>query len=113
VREPQDERDAKRTDERRGENSVDRAHVRDDRAAAKPRELAGQRRLEPRAAEGFVRGAEGAHTAILGQHPFDGAVGEHDDLVHVRGQRTDLRHGRRKRGVTRIDLLRDEDELAH
>ena len=104
---------AQRPHERGGEDGVDRAHVRDDRASPEPRELARERGLEARAAQRPVPGAERAHAAVVGQHARDGAVGEHDDLVDERRERADLRHRRRERRVPRIDLLRDEDELRH
>ena len=113
VREPEDERDAQRPDERRGENGVDRAHVRHDRTPAQSGQLTRERSLELRAAQRLPAGAERAHAAVLRQDAGNGAVREHDDLVDQRCERRDLRHGRSERGVPRIDLLRDEDDLAH
>ncbi len=113
MREPEDERNAQRPHERRGENGVDRAHVRDDGAAPKPGKLARQRGLEARATECLVRRPEGAHAAVLRKHALDRAVGEHDDLVDELRERADLRDRRGERRMARIDLLRDEDELRH
>ena len=113
MREPEDERDAQRAHERGGEDGVDRAHVRDDGSSPQARKLARERGLEARAAQRSVAGAKRADAAVVGEHARDGAVGEHDDLVDETGERADLRHGRRERGMARIDLLRDEDELAH
>ncbi len=113
MREPEDERDPQRTDERRGENRVDRAHVGDDGASTKPTQLAHQRRLEPRAAEDLVARSERPHAAVVGQRARHGAVRDHDDLVHELGERSDLRDRGGKRRMARVDLLRDEDELGH
>ena len=81
MREPEDERDPQRADERRGENGVDRAHVRDDGASAETRKLAREGGLEARAAQRPSAGAERADAAVLRQHARDRAVREHDDLV--------------------------------
>ena len=112
MREPENERDAQRAHERRGENGVDRAHVRDDGAPAEAGQLARQRSLEAGATNRPVAGAERPHAAVVRQHARNRAVREHDDLVDERRERGDLGHGRRERRVPRIDLLGDEDELA-
>ncbi len=112
VREPEDERNPERPDERRAEHRVDRAHVRDD--ADGPRaELARERRLEAQAAADLATVAEQPHARVRRERPVRRAVGEHDELVHVRRERADHRHRRSERVVRRVDLLRDEDELPH
>ena len=84
VREPEDERDAQGTGERRCEHGVDRAHVRDDGSSAKAGKLARQRGLEARSAQRSTARTERADAAVLWQHARHGAVGEHDDLVDER-----------------------------
>ena len=80
---------------------------------AEARKLAREGGLEAGTAQHAVSGAEGAHAAVVRKHARNGAVGEHDDLVDERRKRGDLRHGRRERRMSRIDLLGDEDELRH
>jgi hypothetical protein len=53
------------------------------------------------------------NAAVLGKNSGYDAVGEHDDLVDELGEGADLRHRGRERRMTRVDLLRDEDELRH
>ena len=113
VREPEDERDPQRAHERSGEDGVDRAHVRNDGPSPETGKLARERGFEARTAQRSVPGSERADAAVVGKHARDGAVREHDDLVDECGERADLGHGRGERRMTRIDLLRDEDELAH
>ena len=113
MREPEDERDPQRADERRREHGVDRAHVRDDGAAAKTRELAREGGLEARSAQRPSARAERPDAAVLRQHARNGAVREHDDLVDEGRERGDLGDGRRERRMPRIDLLGDEDDLRH
>ncbi len=113
MREPEDERNAERTHERGGEHGVDRAHVRDDGTSPQTAELARQRSLEAGTASRLVTGSEGTDAAVRRQHALDRVVRENDDLVDELGQGADLRDGGRERGMRRVDLLRDEDELGH
>jgi hypothetical protein len=113
VREPEDQRDPQRTDERSCEHGVDGAHVRDDSASAKTRKLARQRGLEARSAQRPSAGTEGADAAVLRQHAGDGAVSQDDDLVDEGRECGDLGDSRGERGMPGVDLLRDEEELSH
>ena len=93
-----------------GEHGVDRAHVRNDSSAAQPAQLTRERGLEARSTQSLVLRAEGAHAAVPGKHSRNRAVGEHDDVVHELGERSDLHRGGERR-MARIDLLCDEDDL--
>ena len=111
VGEPEDDGDPERPGERRGEHGVDRAHVRDDRAAAEAAQLGRDGSLEPRPATRLRPRPKRADAAVRRQRLGNHAVREHDELVHPGRERTNLRHRRRECRVSRIDLLRDEDEL--
>ncbi len=113
VREPKDERDAEGPDKRCSEDRVDRAHVRNHRAAAQTLCLACERGLEAGAAQRLVGRTERPDAAVRGQYPGNRTVREHDELVHELGERADLRHRRRQRGMPWVDLLGDEDDLSH
>ena len=110
MRVPEHERDPERPDERRREDGVDRAHVRDDGAAAKAPELRREGALEAKAAPDLRARTEGADARVGGQRVRDGPVREHDHLADPPRERRDLRHGRAERRVLGVDLLRDEDE---
>ena len=90
VREPEDERDAQRPHERRGEHGVDRAHVRDDRAAPQARQLARERGLEARAAQRLGARARNVRTRQF--------VGKHARRRRRRRARRPRRRARRARG---------------
>ena len=110
MRVPEHERDSKRSHERRGEDGVDRAHVRDDDPAAQAAQLRRQRMLEAQAATGPRARPEGADARVAGQRVRNGPVREDDHLADSAGERSDLRHRRAERRMCRVDLLRDEDE---
>ena len=50
------------------------------------------------------------HAAVLGEDAVDRGVGQHDELVHPRRERPQLRDRRSEHGARRVDLLRDDDE---
>ena len=83
------------------------------RAWAKPGFRATAFSNGPRAAADLARIPEEANARVLRQDLVDRAVGEHDELVDSFGERPELRLGCGERGVGRIDLLGDEDQLAH
>ena len=114
VREPEHERDAERPDERRGEDGVDRAHVRDDRCPAEAGQLARERRLEPRSAKQPC-----ARRGTCGRGSSPGARPRPRASASTTTSSTSSASARifgtvaASAGCARVDLLRDEDELRH
>ncbi len=112
VREPEQQGDAQRPRERRRQDSVDGAHVGDDRDRLRP-QLLRQRGLEAHTAPDLRARGEAPAAAVVRQRARQHAIGEHDHLVDELRKRADLRHRGRERRMRRIDLLRDEDQPPH
>jgi hypothetical protein len=87
--------------------------VRDHRATPKASQLSCEGSFETHPATYLVARAKRANAAIRGEDVVDSAVREHDDLVDELGESAELGHRRCKRRMTRVDLLRDEDDLGH
>jgi len=112
VRVPEHDGHTQRARERGSEDCEHRRHVRD-HAQGTVAQLGRERTLEPQTASGFRARSEGTDATVRRQSSGNGGVCEHDDLVEPLRERRDLRDRRRKRRMLRVDLLRDEDELAH
>jgi hypothetical protein len=85
----------------------------DDRAALEVSQLSRESSFETDTATRLVAGPKRPNAAVRWQHALDRAVGEHDDVVDELGKSSELRYRRGKRRMSRIDLLRDEDDLGH
>jgi hypothetical protein len=110
VREPEHERDPAPTDERRGEDDVERDHVRDDRIR---RQRTCERTLEVETSPKSRPRVERFEPNALRQLCALTALRENDELVDALGKRTDLRNRRGERRMGGIDRLSDEDEAPH
>ena len=111
VREPEQHLRAKRPGDRRSEDGVDRAHVREHRRGPRPAcELGDERRLEAQPSPRFRRGAKQPHAAVLRQHALNRRVRDDDELVDKGCERAQLGDGRAEHRASRVDLLRDDNE---
>ena len=111
VREPQQHGHAQGPCDRRGEDGIDRAHMRENGARpGPPNELPRERIFEAEPAACPVTGPEQPHAAVVGQHAVDGAVRENDQLVDARGEGAELGDRGPEHRARGVDLLRDDDE---
>ena len=102
LREPEQQRNAQRPRERRGEQRVDRRHVRDDGNRA-PSELRRERSDVARTSRRLRRRREALPRQFSGSALVVDRVGDHDDLVDARRERADLRERRAEHRMGRVD----------